>query len=314
MVIVAGMAVQSLATNVDMAAFVKKDTYLTKYYELDFRIDDIEKSLDRLYKFTCTNVKSFGGNSSHNSKLTQPYHNTWSTVQTYPWYVPPTVDLSEQGYIRFNPMNVLNAFGNHSSTHKYVAEKPASMFKWRSGTELYPNTKLKFVCTVTSPNTTAIDQVQTFNYELIMGPFKKFPHITGSTAWNASTLCVGKEGFALPMNTNGANMYYAHGTDTEPTSWSSTMSGRLTYTMMTRTTTNLRPEFRQPAVTLDDVSEYYISDPQKVNSSAPLIFYATLPGTNLESLDKVWIRQQYSNTNDAQIDMSTLNLITWNNK
>ena len=63
-VIIAGMAIQSFATNVDMAAFVKKDTYMTKYYELDFRIDDIEKSLARTYRFVCTNLKSYGGTAN----------------------------------------------------------------------------------------------------------------------------------------------------------------------------------------------------------------------------------------------------------
>ena len=50
-IIIAGMAVQSFATNIDLAAFVNKDKYMTKYYELEWRIKDIEKRLDR--KFAC---------------------------------------------------------------------------------------------------------------------------------------------------------------------------------------------------------------------------------------------------------------------
>ena len=61
LMLIAGMAASTLATNIDLEAFVRRDDFLAKYNELDWRVDDIEKSLDRLYKFTCTNVKTFGG-------------------------------------------------------------------------------------------------------------------------------------------------------------------------------------------------------------------------------------------------------------
>ena len=178
--IIVGMAVQSFATNVDRAAFVQKDKYMTKYYELDWRIDDVNKSLERLYKFTCTNVRSFGGSGQE-----QSYDNIFyqrNATQTYHWYSLPIADLSEEGYLRVNNADALTWFGNHGKTDRMEFEIPASLCRWRKDVELYPHTKVKILLLRTWPNTSGTQQQATLQFEIKMGPFKKFPYINSTGA------------------------------------------------------------------------------------------------------------------------------------
>ena len=84
-VVIAGMAFQSLATNIDLAAFVPKDIYMEKYYDLEFRARDIQNSIERTYKFVCTNVKTFGGYEVSHS-LSKTMFDGNSSSHTYHWW------------------------------------------------------------------------------------------------------------------------------------------------------------------------------------------------------------------------------------
>ena len=47
LVIIAGMALATFATNLDLEAFVKADDYEFTFHELDFLIDDLDAELER---------------------------------------------------------------------------------------------------------------------------------------------------------------------------------------------------------------------------------------------------------------------------
>ena len=131
-VIIAGMAIQSFATNVDFEAFVKKDEYLMKYSEIDWRIEDIDNDIERLYKYTCTNIQSFGGSGNQDTRTNVPFYRR-NTTATYHWYANPIADLSEEGYLRFNTADQINQFGSHGKVDRYYLEIPAALCKWRDG-------------------------------------------------------------------------------------------------------------------------------------------------------------------------------------
>lgn len=315
-VIIAGMAVQSFATNVDMAAFVKKDKYMTKYYELDFRIDDIEKSLDRLYKFTCTNVKSYGGSGQNATHFMNPWASVYSDSISYHWYQDPIADLTEPKYMRVGVYTALSALGNVSHTHTSTKEIPAQLFKWRSGVELYPHTKvtLKYARRVLD------NGLPTYLTEMIMGPFKKFPHITGSMGWNTSTICSANAAYFPGIWGDGSSTttYYAYGTDTEPTSWTTIGNGCLGQSSVFLTNTTLRAELRDE-FPIEQIEQNWYHDPVKSNAYGRVLYYVSAPNTNIESFDKVWIRHYYNNSTATSIsransfDLGVYNLTTWNN-
>ena len=315
--IIAGMAIQAFATNADMSAFVKRDKYLTTYHELDWYIDDIEKSLDRLYKYSCTNVKTWGGTGWNTHTLMDVWFSGYSGANSYHWYQNPIADFSEEGYLRVAQRDAINAFGNHSKTDVLTKDVPASLLKWRSGVELYPHTKITHKITRVWPNTTSAEQHPTYTFEVEMGPFKKFPHVTGGTSWNQSTICAGPSsllpGFYGTVGTNA--MYYAHGTDTRPTSWTTLTSAVFNNTTSSRNNTSTTTEFRDQ-YSATDLEENSYDNPDKANSTLRYYYYSTLPGVNISSYDKVWIRIYCSATNitySTAYDTGSYNLTTWNN-
>lgn len=309
-IIIVGMAVQSFATNVDMAAFVKKDKYMTKYYELDWRIDEVEQTLERLYKFTCTNVKSFGGTTNHAQE--DFLFNINVTAQTYHWYGYPVVDISEEGYLKVAPNDSINFFSGHSKTDSFVREVPASFLRWRDGVELYPNTKVKTVISRTSVNGGAYGTVPTYSVEVIMGPFKKFPHIT--TTGTGGTIFVG-DGFFSTIRGVNYSMYYRYNTDTEPTSWTSMSTGVLSFSAADRGNTNL-PTSLQEKITMEDIEDVsYSGDYRKAMVTPCYAFPNAVFGVNVSSYDKLWLRSYGTTTltNPSGLDIKNLTLTTWNN-
>ena len=314
-IIIAGMAAQSFATNIDLAAFVSKDKYMTKYYELDFKIDDIEKSLNRLYKFTCTNVRSYGGAGLELGYALAPWAQMYSGNNTYHWYQNPMADLVEQKYLKVAQQGVINAISGSGNVHTATKEIPASLLKWNKGVQLYPNTKITCKFTRTWGNGGG----PSHSYELIMGPFKKFPHITG-TNWNTGTICQGSQAYfpGFYQNTSATTTYYAYGSDTVPTNWTNIGNGVLAYQ---RTVTKNNPNSQQidpEAISLTDVVDnmYHNRVKGEVYDCA-LYFYST-PTTNISSYDKVWIRSYVNNTtqylsHSHYVNIGTINLDTWNN-
>lgn len=313
MAIILGMAIQSFATNVDMAAFVKKDKYMAKYYELDWRIDNIESTLEKLYKFVCTNVRTYGGNNRYtycNTVFFQDYG-----TQTHVWYPLPIADLSEEGYLRVSANDALNWFGNHSKTDKFEAEFPASLFKWRNGIELYPTTKIKHVITRTVPNTTAHSQIPSITHELIMGPFKKFPRVTATGT--AGAYCISNGWAAAFYNSSSFTaLYYNYGTDTQPTSWS-TMTGSLGFSTFSRNTSSLPSELKGGVLTKEEMEAgmYRGADKREVNAFWTGVYQNPAIGADLSSYDKVWIRATSPATNVSSplIDPTIYKITTWNN-
>ena len=307
--IVVGMTIQSFATNVDMAAFVKKDKYMTKYYELDWRIDDIDKSLEKLYKFTCTNVKSFGG-TGRDINIDNTFYQQ-NPTQTYHWYMFPIADLSEEGYLRVNNADALNWFGNHSKTDKMEYEIPASLCKWRNGVELYPNTKVKFSLTRSWPNTTSISQQATFYTEVIMGPFKKFPYLNGTGAgWTFCTTDSRFLGYTQLMLTA---VQYARDTDTQPTSWTA-MTGQVNPTTYDNNSNSLPAEFKKGVMTKEQLEEAYSVDRYKIRTSQMTFFPNTAFGVDTSKFDKVWLRfySPASNASGGQVACNEWTITTWN--
>lgn len=311
-VVVIGMALQSFATDIDMESFVRRDLHRQTYYELDWLIDDIEKSIERLYKWTCTNVVSFGGQGNYVNGTTISYQR--ASTQTYHWNMDPITDLSEEGYLRFNPADAINAFGNHSKADVYEAELPASLALWRSEVELYPTTKIKAKLTRVWPNTTSASQSATWTQEIIMGPFKKFPNISTLTT-QASTFCSVTKFF--PLSLDMASVSYRYGTDTEPTSWAS-MTGSLTVLQTDKNTqsyTTIPRELLRGVTTQADIEDnFYRGDKSKISTTACYFYANTTWGTNLSNYDKVWIRAvgTVSGTYEHKIDGWTLT--SWNNK
>ena len=308
--IIVGMAVQSFATNVDMAAFVQKDKYMTKYYELDWRIDDVNKSLERLYKFTCTNVRSFGGSGQEQSYDNVFYHR--NSVQTYHWYSLPIADLSEEGYLRVNNADALTWFGAHGKTDRMEFEIPASLCRWRKDIELYPHTKVKILLSRTWPNTSGTQQLATLVLEIKMGPFKKFPYInsTGSTQTFFATN-QRLYGFSQFMMNN---VQYARDTDTEPTSWTTMSGASVNPTNYDTNSASLPEELRTGTIKKEQIEEAYSSPKYKLNTSQFCLIPQTAWGVDTSKFDKVWLRiYTSSSTNIGQtISADQMTITTWN--
>ena len=310
--IIAGMAIQSFATNVDMAAFVKKDKYMTKYYELDWRIDDIEKELERLYKFTCTNVRSYGGSGYKGFTSRQPglpfYH--LNTTNTYEWYVQPIADLSQEGYLRWNYPHVISNFGNHGKTDTFVREVPATLCRWRDGIELTPATKLRITYTRTWPTGTGTAPVPTMTETLVMGPFKKFPHIT--TTGTTSGFIYASD--ALLTNEVLYNdIKYAYGSETEPTSWTTMSAGQLSEVYYQKNSTSIPTYVRGDFDYQQFANEAY-NDRVKGNTHMSVRYISTVFGTDLSSRTNVWLMCTRTSTTATQFRAGTADytITTWN--
>lgn len=310
--IILGMAMASFATNVDLEAFVNRDDYLTKYYEIDWRIDDVEKNLERMYKFTCTNLKSFGGVGTDVAGDTINYRR--NTTQSYNWYMNPVADLSQEGYLRFNPADAINAYGNHSRVDTYVREIPASLLRWRNDVELYPNTKLKIIVKRSWPNTTAASQTVPCEQTLIMGPFKKFPHITNNND-HAGDFCSSNGYFLSIAGWSMSALSYNYGTDTEPTTWTSFTGSLYTQTMdrNIQSYPNLARELLGGILTEEEMEQgSYSAARQDLAATYTYIYPNTLWGTNLSGYDKLWIKAVSTGGTDASHLANDFTITNWN--
>ena len=318
-IIIVGMAIQSFATNVDMAAFVNKDKYMLKYYELDWRIDDIEAELERLYKFTCTNVRSYGGGTMWSS-TGKAVFNFSNENSDYPWRLMPAADLSESKYLRVNTRAALQTFTHPANTHKWFVEYPANALKWNPKIVPAPNCKVRIDFSRTMPSTSTWNQTETnCNYTVTMGPFKKFPKFTSA----GSRLDTGYlfEIDGVPSGTgwvpSSGLAYYAYGTETMPTSWTADSTLRLStnYTVWVNPS-NVANGLTQFSV--EEQNERMKNNPYAKTSNFIKTYYSiyTLPTTDISKYENLWIRTT-TDTNGAldtvkNSSFSECTLTTWN--
>ncbi len=304
-VIVAGMALQSFATNIDLEAFVNKEEYMSKYYEIDWRIDEIDAELERLYKFTCTNVASYGGTGDNTYRSDQPFYMR-NVTQTYPWYPNPIVDTSTEGYLRVNFQDMIHKYGAHGKYDVFEREVPASLCKWRTGFELYPNTTIKMKVTRNLANTTSASPTKGMSAEMIMGPFKKVPYIT-QTSYAGALMTTDQ--FFWHYQTS-YNMYYAYGTDKAPTTWSTQMGSNIYLSNMSlgnNKPDNFPAELRYE---VDIENSKYKYDKA---SNVAFMYCSSAMTTDLRSRDKVWLRAYASWTGElTDLTLADLTCTTWN--
>ena len=310
--IIAGMAASTLATNLDLEAFVKKTDYLAKYHEQVHRIKDLDTELERIYKFVCTNVKTYAGSSYNNYYTPRTPFYFWQTAATYHYGNYPIADLSEEKYLRWNTGGMINQFGNHSKTDKMEFEIPASLCYWRDGIVPAPSCTAKFVITRTWGNSTSYStNVTASNLTITMGPFTKFPKITstGSTL-TGGYIC------ELPYNIGSytqtsSQFQYAFGTETEPTSWS-TDTGNLRIGLYSKGATN---ESKQEPYTMADL-EADVYTKNATSYTTKIFIYNSAMVADLSSRENVWIRYVYNNTSGASVDnahsASYFNITSWN--
>ncbi len=294
--LIAGMAIQSFATNVDMAAFVNKDKYMTKYYELDFRIGDIEANLERLYKLTCTNLVSFGGQTGYGS-TGRLIFNVNDLSSEYICRLNPIADLSENKYLRFNYRPALNLFAHTAYTNRFEYIRPASLFRWHPNIEPASNCTVKITISRTMPSTTTWDQDASYSsIECIMGPFKKFPHYTSTgSSTNNGYICEFPD---LPLGSNvtfpaGQN-YYSYGTETMPTTWTADTTFRFRAGNGTwATAANKTAGYTQYDV--DEIKNQMDTDPYNKTSYYKNNMYVNaLPTTDFSKYTNIWFRGFYS--------------------
>lgn len=308
--IVAGMAFSTLATNIDLEAFVEKEDYLSKYYELDYKIDDIDNELERLYKFVCTNVRTYnGGYYNNNYGGRSPFYFANTNVD-YHWGMRPIADLSEEKYLRFAVGGVINAFGNHGKTDVWEYEVPATLCSWRPGIELAPNSKVSVIARRTWANSTSYSShVSNSQIEIIMGPFKKFPKITAGGSAKTNGL-IGCMPLFLKTSLSLSSIYYAYGTTEKPTSWSSTTQTNEVNTAWKGSNTS----FSDPV----DYTEFTTDPYRKNNSIYENNFYFTGTSTTADfsNLENLWFRLYYSyNGNSGIVSAAILDnyvLTSWN--
>ena len=315
LIIIAGMAIQSFATNVDMAAFVNKDKYIDKYYEIDWRIDEIDKSIERMYKFVCTNVKTWVGSGS-SSTVTGAFWNKGAQTRSYHWNTAPHAEFSQEGYLRVNLPDTLNTFTGHNKVDVFTMELPAAKAIWREGIELYPETKIMSTIRRTYPNTASVNQNETFNCEIVMGPFKKFPHIS-TNSWTGGAIFFTKEKF-FPIWSTNPTKQYQYNSRTLPTSWRTMSTGQIAYTTTMDNGQSITAGF--PGLnlvpSLQDYSDNIYSIGPEYQRTTCVMYVSTVFDTNLSSYKDIWLRF-YANFTDQtywdSMDSMTWNLTTWNN-
>lgn len=307
-IIIAGMAIQSFATNVDLEAFVKKDEYMTKYNEISFRVKNIDTELERLYKFVCTNVKTYAGAVYGRSQnYVGMFNIRTANLSTRYYNMGYGADLSQDKYLRVGMYGILNwssSLYNPSKTERVgVYEIPGSLMKWRDGIEPAPNCMYKITAKVSGITNSD------WSYEIILGPIKKMPNITSTgAALTAGYIC------ELPCNPFSpsftvSNLYYQTGTTQEPTSWIST-SARIGQNHYERGSANTK----YPRPTEEDRDGgFYKEVTQAVNTN---IYVSTAP-LSLSSYENIWLRATSSGTNDyasylAATDLSFMTLTSWN--
>lgn len=311
--IIAGMAVQSFATNVDMAAFVKKDRYMTKYYELDWRIDEINNYLEKLYKFTCTNVKTFGGSRWNTGFDSYGLYVSYDIAGQEEKYYTYRLDFSQDKYLRFGQHDFIMystfLYNSAKLTNKMEYEIPGSLLLWRDGVEPAPNCKVKVEIITRNKDFTSNDIVYT------IGPIKKLPYIASTGQSLTSGFLCQFPGDLYTTNHTFGEFFYAVNSETLPTSWTS-HSGRITKA-------NVSPgnsSSKIPRRTEDDITSVYLSDRYTRNSN---VLYFSTVGPNLSSYENVWIRVRslaqsggstsgytgWANT----VNFNEMRLTSWNN-
>ena len=317
-IIIAGMAVQSFATNIDLAAFVNKDKYMTKYYELDWRIKDINNRLDRLYKFVCKNVKTYAGTGESENTPAYPFYfysfNSYSNDQERCYTF-----LDDPKALRVNKRYLLTYRGTAATsgswryhTNTFEKEIPASLCKWRSGIELLPNTKVK----ITLTDQLYGNRADTYWQTIVMGPFKKVPKFTAGSTQSTGYIC--ELPFTLVNSTyNWTNgIEYAYNRETEPTSWTTFGSDVQSYTYGYYYSGASSSQY--PALTAADFENGDIALGKK--SRGHTMWYFT-SGTiaDISSRTNVWIRIRYGISTESNnyfaafANLHELNLTSWNN-
>ena len=319
-IIIAGMAVQSFATNIDLAAFVNKDKYMTKYYELDWRIKDVKDRLDRMYKFTCKNVKTFAGTTPQTIApvASNPfYFNNFSA--SYIGWNYYTAFFDDPKAIRVSTRYALTyggAQGGIGGTYKvhtntFKKEYPASLCKWRDGFELLPTTKVSITINdrVTGAST------NNMNTEIIMGPFKKvpkyttvgqqltqgyiceFPHVLFNSSWNWQNV-----------------MSYNYGTETKPTSW--TTFGSNVYTYIGTVNAGQNTLSKYPTFTRADIENGNMALGKALRGHSELWFNNAVPA-DISNRTNVWLRLYYSYDSTSNLgtfaNLGEMNFTNWNN-
>jgi hypothetical protein len=305
-VVVAAMAIQSYATGIDVSAFIDIDTYLAKYNEIDWRIEEIEKNIERMYKFTCTNVKSFAGTAPRSEALNNfPsafYMGSYNSI--YPSNNTLVALFDDPKYIRVNKLWSLTYGGTGSGgsyrtkTITLKRDFPASMCKWKDGIELQPTAKINFNITygLTGTNT------QATTLEVVMGPFKKFPKYTSYGAGTGTGyICEIPEGL-FGGSIDAANcLYYATNKESVPTSWTSVSSTGLS--INGNRVAGVAGESKFPAVTSTDIENWGYSV-RPMRNITKIHFTNSTFAPDLSTSDNVWIRFYYS-TNGASLSTMT---------
>ena len=319
LVIVSGMALATFATNLDLEAFVKLDDYISVYTELDFLVDDIDEELERLYKFTCSNVKTFGGtgaaygSTNDAGAILFTYRNG---TQTYNWYSDPIANFSEEGYLLFNAHAAINRYAGHGKTDKWTMKLPARLIKWNTGIEPAPTCMLRVDISQTWPSTTSQNTVESqSNIEITMGPFTKFPRFTTAGAGKAQALiCAFDRIISIGGSTSSAGqLKFAYNQEAEPTSWSTDGAGA--FNLGTRVVKGDTVNSLSEKVKATDLE----NDPYSKTSGRmeQTLSFSTVPTVDFSQYTNFWIKLQYpygsggrSYARESSFDNFTLT--TWN--
>ncbi len=307
LLIVAGMAMQSFATNVDFAAFVDRDKYMTAYYEIDWSIEELDKRIERMYKFTCTNVKSFAGTSYPTSAF--PYWNYYSNYNSgYPYYNYYVASIDQDKYLRVNkPYTLFYTTNIYNANKVQTLQKdiPASLCKWKDGIELYPETKVTITMTRNIRSANTVDNT----IEMIMGPFKKFPRYTAYGSRDGkifdSTMAVSTFNFG-----SGSTVYYATDTRTKPTSWPSTTT---TYPYLTTTYRGNSDNLYPDVTSSDELKDLLETGEERITNT---FYFADTFSLDLSAKKDIWLRFYLSNSSingaPGQAAMYDYTITSWN--
>ncbi len=306
--IIMSMGFATFATNLDLEAFVKRDVFLTKYYELDWKVDELDSMIQRLYKFTCDNVKSFSGTYMHYNS--SPYFAMPNQGNnTYPLRNYVITEISDEGYLHVNKRFTLyvNSF-TKSNVKTLTREIPASLCAWMPGIEPAPNCKVKYNIRITDTNPAQTSGTSS-TVEVIMGPFKKFPRITG-TGLSGALICEVPRILILSAFNPANSVYFAQNQEKEPTSWSSTTTAMYVGTINKGSQYSRFPDMDITQFTND----IYTLDSSKQTQT---FYFSNAFSQDLSNATNVWIRyyavdNNNINTQGAYAAFPQMNITSWN--
>ena len=282
----------AFATGIDLEAFIKKDEYKTRLYEVEFKINNIEKELDRIYKFTCTNVRTYGGSqylstSNVHQRMFAPHV---TGTSTNPFQYSLTVDMSQDKYMRVGFGSFLgwssSTYDTANTLRELEYEIPASEMKWREGIVPMPNCKLMWKGTLTG--------IINSNYtmSITMGPFKKFPAITSTGATISSGYICELPTRVWGTTTSGLTFKYAFGSETEPTTWTTENTSKMDMSTVYRGTPNYS---KFPFPNEEDIKGYR---EKEILSNNNMVFsLATSAFNKLDGKENSWLQITWSGTN-----------------